>query len=61
MAIPWMSLKSLEKPFPVNTVGAMDENSKGRRENRKPPPEYVGGDQDLIAQSNLQGDLQNML
>jgi len=35
----------------------MDENSKERRENYKPPPEYVGKNQDQIAQSNLQGDL----
>ena len=32
-----------------------------REKNHKPPPEYVGGNQDQIAQSNLPGDKQSEL
>ena len=35
--------------------GAMTENTKDRNEIRKPPPDYVGRNQNQIAESNLQG------
>ena len=36
--------------------GDMTENTKEMRENRKPPPEYVGGNWNQIAEGNLQGE-----
>ena len=36
--------------------GAMTENMKDKKENRKPPPDYVGGNRNQIVESNIQGE-----
>ena len=44
--------KNSRKVFSAKMDGAMTENTKDRKEIWKPPLEYVGGNQNMIAESN---------
>ena len=48
--------KESSKTFSTNIEGAMAENTKERKENRKSLPKYMGGNRNQIVESNLQGE-----